>query len=145
MECTRHTAYIVYLSDGTCTRKQFELESFSWEHAVVVAMYRGFAARTLCSPYYTAENWRAAYVETIFSFPNEAEWEVPDHIHLFNTLSPPLIEPHSPGHPNTSRIPSTGEFSRPRRCSRCKTVGHTRQFCISQVPLNDSQSIVYFH
>ncbi|XP_022891826.1 uncharacterized protein LOC111406670 [Olea europaea var. sylvestris] len=53
--------------------ESLNLESFSCEHAVAVAMYRGFAARTLCSPYYTAENWRAAYVEIIFPLPNEAE------------------------------------------------------------------------
>lgn len=138
VECARHTAYMVDLSDGTCTCKQFQLESFPCEHAVAVTMYRGFAARTLCSASYTAENWRAAYVETIFSFPNEGEWEVLDHIHPFNTLSPPLIESRGPERPNTSRIPSTGEFSWLRRCSRCKSVGHTRQFCTSQVPLNDS-------
>ncbi|XP_022893719.1 uncharacterized protein LOC111408149 [Olea europaea var. sylvestris] len=138
VECARHTAYMVDLSDGTCTCKQFQLESFSCEHAVAVAMYRGFTARILCHPYYTAENWRVAYVETIFSLPNEVEWEVPDHIRPFNTLSPPLIEPRGPGRPSTSRIPSTGEFSRSRRCSRCKSVGHTRQFCTNQVPLNDS-------
>ncbi|XP_022891340.1 uncharacterized protein LOC111406256 [Olea europaea var. sylvestris] len=103
-----------------------------------VAMYRGFAARILCSPYYTAENWRAVYVETIFSLPNEFEWEVPDHICPFNILSPPLIEPRGPGRPSIFRIPSTEEFSRPCRCSRCKSVGHTRQFCTNQVPLNDS-------
>ncbi|XP_022859832.1 uncharacterized protein LOC111380481 [Olea europaea var. sylvestris] len=101
VECARHT-----------------LESLPCEHAVVVAMYREFTARALCSPYYTAENWRAAYVETIFSLPNEVEWEVLDHIRPFNTLSPPLIEPRGPGRPNSSRIPSTGEFFRPHRCSR---------------------------
>ncbi|XP_022899389.1 uncharacterized protein LOC111412698 [Olea europaea var. sylvestris] len=126
VECARHTAYMVDLSDGTCTCKQFQLESFSCEHAVAVAMYRGFAARTLCSPYYIAENWKAAYVETIFPLPNEVEWEVPDHIRPFNTLSPPLIEPHGSGRPSTSRISSTGEFFRPRRWSRCKSVGHIR-------------------
>ncbi|XP_022853663.1 uncharacterized protein LOC111375107 [Olea europaea var. sylvestris] len=120
VECLRHATYM--------------LESFPCEHAVAMAMYREFTARTLCSTYYTAENWRAAYVETIFSLPNEAKWEVSDHIRPFNTLSPPLIEPRGPGHPSTSRIPSTGEFSRPCRCSRCKSVGYTRQFCTSQVP-----------
>ncbi|XP_022846315.1 uncharacterized protein LOC111369061 [Olea europaea var. sylvestris] len=132
VKCARHTAYMVDLSDGTCTCKQFQLESFPCEHAVAVAMYREFAVRTLCSPYYTAENWRAAYVETIFSLPNEAKWEVSDHIRPFNTLSPHLIEPRGPGRPSTSIIPSTGEFSRPHRCSRCKSVGHTRQFCTSR-------------
>ncbi|XP_022889070.1 uncharacterized protein LOC111404507 [Olea europaea var. sylvestris] len=97
VECAHHTAYMVDLSDGTCTCKQFQLESFPCEHAVAVAMYQGFAARTLCSAYYTAENWRPAYVETIFPLPNEVEWEVPDHIRSFNTLSPPLIEPRDPG------------------------------------------------
>ncbi|XP_022841990.1 uncharacterized protein LOC111365688 [Olea europaea var. sylvestris] len=124
VECAHHTTYM--------------FESFPCEHAVTVAMYRGFTARTLYYPYYIAENWRAAYVETIFQFPNEAEWEVADHIRPFNTLSPPLIEPRDLGRPSTFKIPSTKEFRRPHRCSRCKSVGHTHQFCTSQVSLNDS-------
>ncbi|XP_022861229.1 uncharacterized protein LOC111381660 [Olea europaea var. sylvestris] len=99
VECPRNKAYM--------------LESFSCEHAVAVTMYRGFAARTLYSPYYTSENWRVAYTETIFPLSNEIKWEVPNYIRPFNTVSPPLIEPRSPGCPSTSRISSTGEFFRP--------------------------------
>ncbi|XP_022886712.1 uncharacterized protein LOC111402561 [Olea europaea var. sylvestris] len=111
VEYARHTTYMVDFTDETGTCKQFQLESFSCEYAVAVAMYRGLAARTFCSPYYTAKKWRVAYVETIFSLPNEVEWEVSNHIRPFNTLSPPLIESRGPGRPSTSRIPSTGEFS----------------------------------
>ncbi|XP_022874159.1 uncharacterized protein LOC111392982 [Olea europaea var. sylvestris] len=71
VECARNTTSMVDLTDGTCTCKQFQLESFPCEHVAAVAMYRGFAARTLCSPYYIAENWRAAYTEIIFPLPNE--------------------------------------------------------------------------
>lgn len=138
VHCARHVAYIVDLTDNTCTCARFQLESFPCEHAVAVALNRGFAARTLCSPYYTAEYWRAAYAETVFPLPNESEWEVPDNILPLNSLSPPIIGPRGPGRPRTSRIPSTGEFPRPRRCSRCKAVGHTRKTCTSQIPLHDN-------
>lgn len=134
----RQLIYIVDLNEHTCTCARFQLESFPCEHAVAVSMNRGFAARTLCSQYYTAEYWRTAYAETIFPLPNESDWEVPDHIFPLNSLSPPVTEPRGPGRPRTSRIPSTGEFSRPRRCDRCRAVGHTRQNCTSQIPLDNN-------
>ncbi|XP_022867142.1 uncharacterized protein LOC111386884 [Olea europaea var. sylvestris] len=40
VECVRHTTYMVDLIDGTCTCKQFQLESFPCEHAIAVAIYR---------------------------------------------------------------------------------------------------------
>lgn len=51
---------------------------------------------------------RAAYVETIFPLPNEAEWEVPDHILPLNNLLPPQIGPRAPPvrlHLNLHRYP----------------------------------------
>lgn len=138
VECMHNTTYMVDLTDNTCSCKKFQLETFSCEHVVAVAMYRGFAAKTLCSHYYTTDYWRVAYTEIIFSLSNEAEWKVPDHIRPFNTLLPPLIEPCGLGRLSTSRIPSIGAFRRTRRCSRCKSVEHTRQYCTNHVPLNDS-------
>ncbi|XP_022865533.1 uncharacterized protein LOC111385381 [Olea europaea var. sylvestris] len=129
---------MVDLTDNISTCTKFQLETFSCEHAVAVAMYREFATRTLCSHYFTTDYWRDAYAETIFSLWNEVEWEVPDYILPLNTLLPPLIEPRGPKCPSTSRIPSTREFPRSRRCSQCKSVGHTLQYCTSHVPLNDS-------
>ncbi|XP_022852522.1 uncharacterized protein LOC111374128 [Olea europaea var. sylvestris] len=129
---------MVDLTDNTCTCTRFQLESFSCEHTVAVAMYRGFTARKLCSLYYTTESWRTAYAETVFHLSNETDWEIPEHILPFNDLLPPAIEPRGPRRPNTSRIPSTREFLQPRRCGRCRAIGHTRQLCTSQIPLNDN-------
>ncbi|XP_022875688.1 uncharacterized protein LOC111394150 [Olea europaea var. sylvestris] len=98
VQCTRNTAYIVDLTDKTSNCKKIQLETFSCQHAVAVAMYRGFVARTLCSHYYMTDYWRAANTETIFPLSNEVEWKVPDHIRPLNTLLPPLIESRGLGH-----------------------------------------------
>ncbi|CAA2974411.1 uncharacterized protein LOC111394015, partial [Olea europaea subsp. europaea] len=99
VQCARNTTYMLDLTDNTCSCTRFQLESFPCEHAIAVAMYRGFAARMLCSLYYTTECWRTAYAETIFPLPNEAEWEVPEHILPFHNLLPPAVEPRGPGRP----------------------------------------------
>ncbi|XP_022861684.1 PKS-NRPS hybrid synthetase CHGG_01239-like [Olea europaea var. sylvestris] len=99
---------------------------FSVECALAVAMYRGFAARILCSHYYTSNYLRVAYAKTIFPLPNEVEWEILDHIRPLNILLSPFIEPHGSKRSSTSRIPSTGEFPRPCRYNWCKSIGHTR-------------------
>ncbi|XP_022893047.1 uncharacterized protein LOC111407657 [Olea europaea var. sylvestris] len=136
--CARNFGYIIDLNDNTCTCRQFQLESFPCTHAVAVAMYRGIPPHTLCSAYYTTGSWRAAYAKTIFPVPNEAEWEVPDHILSLNNLLPPAVGICTPGRTRTFRIPSTGEFPRPRKCGRCDATGHTRRFCTSQISLHDN-------
>lgn len=131
VRCGRNMGWIVSLNDNTCTCRQFQLESFPCAHAVAVAKYRGIPPHSLCTHYYMADYWRAAYAETIFPLPNEAEWEVPDHILPLNNLLSPDARARTPGRRRTSRIPSTGEFSQPRKCGRCGATGHTRRFCPS--------------
>ncbi|XP_022857991.1 uncharacterized protein LOC111378930 [Olea europaea var. sylvestris] len=91
-------------------RAQFQLESFPCAHAIAVAMYREFPPHSLCSHYYVADFWRAAYAETIFPLPNEVEWEVLDYIVILNNLLPLEVPPHTPSHRQMSRISSTREF-----------------------------------
>ncbi|KAL2471979.1 CCHC-type domain-containing protein [Abeliophyllum distichum] len=115
-----------------------QLESFPCAHAIAVALHRGISAHVLCSQYYTIDYWRAAYAETIFSVPNEVEWEVPDHIAISLNILPPLVKRRA-GRKSTSRIPSAGECLRCRRCGRCGATGHTQLNCSSQVPLTSSR------
>ncbi|XP_022893934.1 uncharacterized protein LOC111408400 [Olea europaea var. sylvestris] len=136
--CARNFEYIVDLNDNTRTCRQFQLESFPCTHAVAVAMYRGIPPHTLCSTYYTTGSWRAAYAETIFPVPNEVEWEISSHILSSNNLLPLAVGPRTPRRTRTSRIPSTGEFPRPRKCGGCGATGHTKRFCTSQIPLHDN-------
>lgn len=71
--CACKMAYIVDLTDNTCTYNLFQLDSFLCKHTVVVAVYKGFAMRNPCFLYYTADYWGVAYVEIIFHLPNEVE------------------------------------------------------------------------
>ncbi|XP_022873492.1 uncharacterized protein LOC111392388 [Olea europaea var. sylvestris] len=73
VRCARNFGYIVDLNGNTCTCRQFQLESFPCTHVVAVAINRGFPPHTLCIAYYTTDYYRAAYIETIFSIPNEVE------------------------------------------------------------------------
>ncbi|XP_022872605.1 uncharacterized protein LOC111391590 [Olea europaea var. sylvestris] len=134
VRCVRNFGYIVDLNDNMCTCRRFQLESSPYTHAVAVAIHRGFPPHTLCSAYYMIDYWRVAYIETIFSVPNEVEWEVLDHILSLNNLLPPAVGPRTPGYTRMSRIPSIGDFLQPRKCG---VIGHTRRFCSSQIPLHD--------
>lgn len=116
MRCGRNIGYVVSLHDNTCTYRQFQLESFPCAHAVAMARHRGIPLHNLCTPYYMADFWRVAYVETIFPLPNEAEWEVPYHILPLNNLLTPEVRSRTLGRRRTSRISSTGEFLRSRKC-----------------------------
>lgn len=132
MKCARNMTYMVNLTDNVCTCNRFQLKSFRCKHAVVMTMYQGFVARTLCFPYYTVDSWRVACVETIFPFPNKVEWEVFDHI------LPLQIEPRDFGCPCTYKILSIEQFFRPCRWDKCRATKHTHHFYINQIFLNDN-------
>ncbi|XP_022865893.1 uncharacterized protein LOC111385704 [Olea europaea var. sylvestris] len=121
VKCACNTAYMVNLTDNRCTYNRFQLECFPCEHVVALVIYRDFEARTLFSPYYTADSWIAAYAKTIFPLPNEVEWKVPDYILPLNTLLPPEVEPCDFGRPHKSRILSIKKFP---RYGRCRAIGN---------------------
>lgn len=73
VKCAHNIAFMVDFTDNTCPCSEFQLETFSYEDTVAIAMYRGFAIRTLHFPYYTTDYWRTMYTETIFPLPNKVE------------------------------------------------------------------------
>ncbi|KAK6160902.1 hypothetical protein DH2020_004283 [Rehmannia glutinosa] len=74
-----------------------------------------------------------SYAYSIMPATNETEWDVPENIKNINVL-PPLVRPHT-GRRKTTRIPSTGEFVKRIKCSRCGASGHNRLTCRDQRPL----------
>ena len=82
----------------------------------------------MCSHYYTADAYRAAYAESIYPLLDEKQWHVPDNV-ASRIVLPPRWTRRRAGRPRMQRIPSEGEDVIGRRCSRCGGVGHYRQRC----------------
>ncbi|KAL8517233.1 hypothetical protein ACS0TY_015456 [Phlomoides rotata] len=107
------TCAVVESSSG----EKFQLDRFPCEHAIAAARQRKYSMYLLCSDYYTAAFWRAAYVDVITPAPNECEWVLTGDIKKMNVF--PTEVRKGPGRRKRERAKSIGEFSRKKKCSSC--------------------------
>jgi hypothetical protein len=83
--------------------------------------------------FYKRSTWRETYAHHIARIPQQEEWIVPPQVANLK-IDPPAVV-RLPGRPRMSRYPSAGERAptsgsrRPRRCSSCRGLGHTRPNC----------------
>ncbi|XP_022875818.1 uncharacterized protein LOC111394300 [Olea europaea var. sylvestris] len=116
---------IVDFSDNTCTCREFQLNRIPCAHATRGATLSGKSLYDLCSPHYTSEYWRGAYMEVIYPVTREVDWVVPNEI--LGTHILPLTVRRPPGRPpprrKRARYESTTQL---RKCTRCGRLGHNR-------------------
>ncbi|KAL5544370.1 hypothetical protein UlMin_008154 [Ulmus minor] len=83
-----------------------------------------------CSPFYNAEYWRLAYVESVYPVPSQSNWEIPDEIQEVVVLPPDLKEQRKRGRPRNNRYRSSGELpKRKHKCTKCGEEGHYQKKC----------------
>ena len=122
-----HT-FLVNISARTCYCNAFQIDQIPCPHATAAAKSCGVDPVQLVHPFFTAENWREAYKETVYPVPSFVRWEVPEHI-MNKTCLPPNVR-RPPGRPRKNRIPSRGEYRGPkRRCGSCGILGHNNRNC----------------
>ncbi|CAL9021434.1 unnamed protein product [Prunus brigantina] len=115
---------LVHLQNRSCTCRKFDLEQLPCKHAIAVCRHLKLNPYSFASSYYTRATWAAAYAESIYPVPPEATWVIPENLKKVKIL-PPLCKV-MPGRRKTQRIPSKGEKSRQKKCSRCGVKGHYR-------------------
>ncbi|KAK1411526.1 hypothetical protein QVD17_38076 [Tagetes erecta] len=85
---------------------------------------------------FRSEVHRATYAESVYHIPDPLNWKIPED---FSEIATPHMNKIQAGRPpENKRIPSKGEDSRPRECSRCHAIGHNRYRC--RTPLSSQFS-----
>ncbi|CAL8174681.1 unnamed protein product [Prunus armeniaca] len=82
----------------------------------------------------------AAYAESIYPVQPQGTWVILKNVQNVNLLPP--ISRVMPNHHKTQRIPSKGEHSQERKCSRCSVKGHYRSTCKEAIPVTNKKQII---
>ncbi|XP_034202740.1 uncharacterized protein LOC117617471 [Prunus dulcis] len=126
---------LVHLANRSCTCRKFDLEQLPCKHAIAVCRHLNLNPYSFASSYYTRATWAAAYAESIYPVPPKGTWVIPEHLNNVKIL--PSVCKVMPGRRKMQRVPSKGEDSRQKKCSRCGVKGHYRNTCKQSVPLKN--------
>ncbi|KAK1416394.1 hypothetical protein QVD17_32185 [Tagetes erecta] len=119
---------VVDMQNRSCECRIWQLSGLPCCHAISAST---FLKESDCSQWavhwFRSEVHRATYAESVYSVPDPLNWEIPED---FSKIATPHMNKRQAGRPpENKRIPSKGEDSRPRECSRCHAIGHTRDRC----------------
>ncbi|XP_020426633.1 uncharacterized protein LOC109950888 [Prunus persica] len=126
---------LVDLTNNSCSCRKFQLEQLPCKHVVAVCRFLKVSVYTKASRYYTRKTWMDAYSDSIYPVQPHGMWDTPEDIRS-RVVLPPMARV-MPGRRKKLRIPSQGEGTIRRKCSRCGSAGHNKSTCKSNIPLRN--------
>ena len=119
---------IVDIDNWDCSCKGWQLTGVPCCHAIAVFECVGRSPYDYCSRYFTVENYRLTYAESIHPVPNVDKPPVQgESTSLVMVTPPPTKRP--PGRPKMKQVESIDIIKRQLQCSKCKGLGHNRKTC----------------
>ncbi|XP_024171647.1 uncharacterized protein LOC112177597 [Rosa chinensis] len=119
--CTEDSTVMVNLVERECSCAWWQFRCFPWSHAVQVMQ------KANCIPYcYIEDYWKTLFYRSAHDLPTfpVLDLDKPDPSSFGDSALQPPKTRKPLGRPQTRRIKSFGEESRPVRCTRCDQLGH---------------------
>ncbi|XP_019464759.1 PREDICTED: uncharacterized protein LOC109363046 [Lupinus angustifolius] len=127
-EVRGETVDIVDIDHWDCSCKGWQLTGMPCCHAIAVFECVGRSPYDYCSRYFTVDNYRLTYAESIHPVPNVDRPDLGESS-LAVVVTPPPTK-RAPGRPRTKQIvESIDIIKRQLQCSNCKGLGHNRKTC----------------
>lgn len=126
-EVRGETVDIVDIDNWDCSCKAWQLTGMPCCHAIAVFECVGRSPYDYCSRYFTVENYRLTYAESIHPVPNVDRPVQGESSQVVTVTPPPTKRP--PGRPRTKQVEPTDIIKRQLQCSKCKGLGHNRKTC----------------
>lgn len=126
-EVRGETVDIVDIDNWDCSCKAWQLTGMPCCHAIAVFECVGRSPYDYCSRYFTVENYRLTYAESIHPVPNVDRPVQGESSQIVTVTPPPTKRP--PGRPRTKQVEPTDIIKRQLQCSKCKGLGHNRKTC----------------
>ncbi|CAL2256007.1 unnamed protein product [Prunus armeniaca] len=130
-----HMDGLVDLTNNTCSCRKFQLEQLPCKHVVAVCRFLKVNVYSKASRYYTRKTWMDAYSDSIYPIQLHGMWDIPEDVRSRVVLPP--IARVMPGRRKKIRIPSQGEGTIRRKCSRCGSAGHNKSTCKNTIPVRN--------
>ncbi|XP_020424539.1 uncharacterized protein LOC109950380 [Prunus persica] len=126
---------LVDLTNNSCSCRKFQLEQLPCKHVVAVCRFLKVSVYAKASRYYTRKTWMDAYSDSIYPVQPHGMWDTPEDVRS-RVVLPPMARV-MPGRRKKLRIPSQGEGTIRRKCSRCGFAGHNKSTCKNNIPLRN--------
>ncbi|XP_020415474.1 uncharacterized protein LOC109947999 [Prunus persica] len=126
---------LVDLTNNNCSCRKFQLEQLPCKHVVAVCRFLKLNVYSKASRYYTRDTWLDAYSNSIYPVQPHTIWVIPEDVQS-RVVLPPMAKV-MPGRRKKLRIPSQGEGTITRKCSRCGSMGHNKTTCKNNIPLRN--------
>lgn len=119
---------VVDMDRWDCSCKGWQLTGLPCCHTLAVISCIGRSPYDYCSRYFTTENYRLTYAESVQPIPDvDRPLEKDSSQALVAVTPPPTRRP--PGRPTTKKIVSQEAMKRQLQCSKCKGLGHNKSTC----------------
>lgn len=119
---------IVDVDHWDCSCRGWQLTGLPCCHAIAVFECIGRSPYDYCSRYFTVENYRLTYSESIHPVPNvDRPMQTESDLVPLIVTPPPTKRP--PGRPKMKQIESVDTIKRQLQCSKCKGLGHNKKTC----------------
>ncbi|XP_034199156.1 uncharacterized protein LOC117614449 [Prunus dulcis] len=125
----------VDLMNNSCSCRKFQLEQLPCKHVVAICRFLKVNIYSKASRYYTQKTWMDAYSDSIYLVQPHGMWDIPEDVRS-RVLLPPMARV-MPGRRKKIRIPSQGEGTIRRKCSRGGSAGHNKSTCKNNIPLRN--------
>ena len=131
-EChSEKSQYVIKISTKECSCKRWQQRGLPCAHAASVILFLHRNPQLFAEHYFTLNNYRSCYAETIYPIPAKEQWNTSGEDEpAESNLQPPQTH-RPPGRPKKRRIRTedTEQKKRAFKCSRCKGIGHSRRTC----------------
>ncbi|GKB27162.1 transposase, MuDR, MULE transposase domain protein [Tanacetum coccineum] len=125
--------HFVDLSLGECTCRKWQLSGLPCGHVCDVSRELNMTnSNRWAKAWFSRRTLKATYQQLVYPLPDVSLWVTPNDLQV--VLPPALVKPQLGGQKNKGRIRSQGEEPRVNRCSRCCSIGHTRNACHEPLP-----------
>ncbi|CAL2228252.1 unnamed protein product [Prunus armeniaca] len=114
---------------------KFQLEQLPCKHVVAVCRFLKVNVYSKASRYYTRKTWIDAYSDSIYPIQPHGMWDIPKDVR--NRVVLPPIARVMLGRRKKIRIPSQGEGTIRRKCSRCGSAGHNKSTYKNNISLRN--------
>ncbi|XP_042989569.1 uncharacterized protein LOC122316819 isoform X2 [Carya illinoinensis] len=119
---------VVDIDHWNCSCKEWQLTGLPCCHAIAVFDCIGRSPYDYCSRYFTVENYRLTYAESIHPVPNVDRPIEGESVDAIVTVTPPPTK-RPPGRPKMKQAESIDIIKRQLQCSKCKGLGHNKKTC----------------